>query len=113
MQAKRTKALTDLRHIVEELRYCAIVLSDTSLVVELGQICIWANDEGNKLSLPEINERIDDVKLKVRDQFCPVFCPAFNLPCISIHMINTFFCYILVETTNQEGLIEYAPNCHF
>ncbi len=68
MQAERTKALTDLLHIVDELKYCKIILSDRKLLEELDQICTWANSEGNKSSLPEINERIDDIELKVRDR---------------------------------------------
>ncbi len=84
MKAMRTNALNDLRHIVEELKYCSIVLSDTKLLEELDKICTWANNEGSKLSLPEINKRIDDIELKVRD--------SLHLLCISINMI-IFFLY--------------------
>ncbi len=83
MKAMRTNVLNDLRHIVEELKYCSIVLSDTKLLEELEQTCFWASNEGNRSSLPEITKRIDDIKLKVRD--------LSHLLCISIHIINTFF----------------------
>ncbi len=81
-QAERTKTLTNLLHIVEEFNYSGIVLSDTKLLEELDQTCRWANNEGGKSSLPEINKRIDDIELKVRDRL--------HLLCISIHIIILF-----------------------
>ncbi len=109
MQAKRTKALTDLSLLVEELRYSVIVLSDTKLLEELEQICFWASYEGNRSSLPEITKRIDDTKLKVRD--------LLHLLCISIHIISTIF-FIFFKKTQirtdllhslQTVIIENAP----
>ncbi len=57
MQAKRTKALTDLKLLAENLRYGGIALSDAKLVEVLAQICIWAGNAGTKSSLFEINEQ--------------------------------------------------------
>ncbi len=73
MPDQRNNALTELKHLVENLKKCKLVLSDRIWKEELDQICIWANNEGTTSSLPEINKRTNDIKLKVRDQII-IFC---------------------------------------
>ncbi len=68
MQARRNNALAGLKRLAENLMNCDKVLADRAWADELGQTCIWANTDGTTSSLPEINKRIEDIKLKAREQ---------------------------------------------
>ncbi len=68
MQTRRNNALAALKCLAESLTNSEIVLSDKTWAEELGQTCIWANTDGTTSSLPEINKRIEDIKLKAREQ---------------------------------------------
>ncbi len=68
MQHRRQNALTDLKCRAEKLSNSRIVLSDGRLEEEIAKICAWANTEGSKSCLPEIDKKIEAIKLKVREQ---------------------------------------------
>ncbi len=68
MQARRRNALADLIRFAETLKNSRIVLSDRTLVIELDQTCVWANNDGTKACLSDIQKRIEDVSLTVRDE---------------------------------------------
>ncbi len=77
METKRSTALMDLKRLAENLQNCTIALPDRTWVDELGKMYIWANNEGTMSSLPEINKRMEDIKLWVRywlNTFC-LFVP--------------------------------------
>ncbi len=67
MQSRRVNALTDLECLAENLKNCKTVLPERPWEGELDEICIWAINDGTKSSLPEINKRIEDINLKVRN----------------------------------------------
>ncbi len=67
MQSRRINSLTDLKCLAENLNKCKTVLSERLWEGELDETCVWAITEGTKSSLPEINKRIEDIKLKVRN----------------------------------------------
>ncbi len=69
MQRRRQNALTDLKCRAEKLSNSRIVLSDGRLAEEIEKIFAWANTEGSKSCLPEIDKQIEAIKLKVREQF--------------------------------------------
>ncbi len=78
MQTRRNTALKELERLAEELRNNKVVSSDRTLVTELNKICYWANNEGAKSSLPEINRRMDYTKEKVGERLI-VFCAFMHL----------------------------------
>ncbi len=78
MQAMRSDALTELKRLAEEVRNSNFVYSDRKWKEELDNICIWASGDGSNSSLPEINKRIEDIKLKVRGRIT-LFCFSRNL----------------------------------
>ncbi len=65
MQNRRNNALTDLKHLTENLTKCMKVLFDKSREEELNKVWAWVNNDGPKSSLPEINKWIESIKLKV------------------------------------------------
>ncbi len=67
MQAMRKDALTDLKHVAETLKNSRVVLSNRTLVDELAQTCVWANNDGAKACLSDIQKRIEYISLKVRE----------------------------------------------
>ncbi len=69
MQARRRSALTDLARLSETLKNSRIVLSNKALVEELEKTCVWANNDGTKACLPDIQKRLEDFNLKVREEF--------------------------------------------
>ncbi len=85
MQARRNNALASLRRLAESIKYCKIILPDRTLEEELDQTCIWANNDGIKSSLSEINKRMDDMKLKAREQY--------TLFCLSMPVTHLAFLY--------------------
>ncbi len=68
MQGQRNNALMELKRLAKNLTKCKLVHSDRPWKEELEEVFIWANNEGTKSSLSEINKRIRDNKLKVRNQ---------------------------------------------
>ncbi len=66
MQERRKNALADLERLAETLRNHKMVLPHFTLIEELDFIYTWANTDGTKSCLPEINMQIDAIKLKVR-----------------------------------------------
>ncbi len=66
MQAERENALTKLKRLAENLQSCTKVLPDRTWGDEVDEILVWAYNDGSNSSLPEINKRIEDIKLKVR-----------------------------------------------
>ncbi len=68
MPAMRNNALTELKRLAEEVRNSKFVSPDRHWEEELDAICIWANNDGTKSSLFEINKRMGDIQQKV-----PVF----------------------------------------
>ncbi len=77
MQTRRKNALTELKRLAEYLKDCKTVFPDQTWVEELDRICVWANNDGTRTSLPEINKRIEDIRLKVRHRFT-----LLSLPCL-------------------------------
>ncbi len=69
MKARRRNALTDLTRLSETLKNSRIVISNNALVEELEKTCVWASRDGIKACLPDIQKRIDDISLKVREAF--------------------------------------------
>ncbi len=68
MRVRRNNALTELKSLAENFTNCKIVLSDRTLKEWLEEMLIWANNDGIKSSLTEIKKRINDIKLKVRNE---------------------------------------------
>ncbi len=66
MPAMRKNALRELKRLAEELRNSKVVSSDRHWEEERDAICLWANNDGTKSSLLEINKRIGDIQQKVR-----------------------------------------------
>ncbi len=81
MQTRRNNALAALKRLAENLTNSEIVLSDKEWAEELGETCIWVDNDGTKSSLPEINKRIEDIKSKAREQlfFTLYACNSFGL----------------------------------
>ncbi len=69
MQTSRQAARAELQQLAEKLRNHKMVLPHLTLIEELDFIWNWANTDGSKSCLPEINRQIDAIKLKVREQF--------------------------------------------
>ncbi len=73
MRVRRNNALTELKTLAENVKNCKLVLSDRTLKEWLEQMLMWANNDGVKSSLTEVEKRINHIKLKVRNQvmfFC-------------------------------------------
>ncbi len=68
MQVERENALTELKHLSENLKSCKKFLPDRTWEDEVDQILVWACNDGCTSSLPEINKRVEDIKMKVRVQ---------------------------------------------
>ncbi len=62
----RSDALTSLKSLAEELRNSKFVSSDRKWEDELENVCIWANSEGTKSSVVEIDRRIGELKVRHR-----------------------------------------------
>ncbi len=69
MQTRRRNALADLARLAETLRNHKMVAPHLTLIEEMDFIYTWANTDGTKSCLHEINQQIDAIKLKVREQF--------------------------------------------
>ncbi len=65
MQRRRQNALADLKCRAEKLSKSRIVLLDGRLEEEIAKNCAWANTEGTKSCLPEIDKQIEAIKSKV------------------------------------------------
>ncbi len=81
MQSRRKYALAELKRLAEDLKSCKKVLPRRMWEEELDRIGVWANGDGTKSTLPEINKRMGDIKLKVR-HWSTLFClsvPLFQL----------------------------------
>ncbi len=69
MKDRRRNALTDLTRLSETLKNSRIVISNNALAEELEKTCVWANNDGTKACLPDIQKLIEDISLKVREAF--------------------------------------------
>ncbi len=87
MQSRRKNALTELKRLVENLKNCKKVLSDRTWDDELDRIWVWAKNDGTKSSLPEINKRIEESRLKVRHRFTSL--------CLSVPLFQFFLVFFL------------------
>ncbi len=68
MQTRRQAARAELQQLAETLRNHKMVLPHLTLIEELDFIWNWAYTDGTKSCLPKIDEQIDAIKLKVREQ---------------------------------------------
>ncbi len=68
MQGRREDALMDMKCRAQTLKNSRVVHSDRTLVDELAQTCVWANNDGTKACLSDIQKRIEHISLKVREE---------------------------------------------
>ncbi len=83
MQTRRQSALSELTQLAEKLRNHNMVFPHLTLKEELDIIVTWANTDGTRSGLPEIDKQIKAIELKVREQInlSLWFLPFIHLIC--------------------------------
>ncbi len=99
MQGERENALTELKRLSENLKSCKQVLPDGTWEDEVDQILVWACNDGCNSSLPEINKRIEDIKMKVR--------ASLTLFCFFSYLYSNCRAYFSVGITIQKQATEF------
>ncbi len=81
-----------------------MVLPHLTLIEELDFIWNWANTDGTKSCLPEIDEQIDAIKLKVREQT--------NLSLRFVPFIYLICFFLSAGSRIQAEVVGFAHICH-
>ncbi len=112
MRAKRSTELGTLKRHAIALKNSKVVLEDKTSTDELERICSWADNEGAKSSLPEIEKQKDYIEEKV-SEWIVVFCGfhAFNPLCLIIFRQESEFRRQVLDSLQSIIVEDTAFSC--